>query len=81
MNAACALPFQALHEIAGCLHIDLKPMQLLVDDNGVVKLNDFNSVHVLSKSTTDGKFCPTQSSKRNRREPWPSPENYAGQVP
>lgn len=72
--------FQALHEIAGGLHIDLKPMQLLVDEEGRVKLNDFNSVHVLSRNPADGKFCPAQASKRNRREPWPSPENYAGKV-
>ena len=72
--------FQALHEIAGALHIDLKPMQLLVDEEGRVKLNDFNSVHVLSRNPADGRFCPAQSSKRKRREPWPSPENFAGKV-
>ncbi|CAN0242297.1 unnamed protein product [Ectocarpus sp. 12 AP-2014] len=69
---------QALHEV-GCVHVDLKPMQLLVDDNLRVMVNDFNSVHVMGISPTDGAFCPVKAQKRNRLEPWPSPENYAGQ--
>lgn len=71
---------KALHEVAGCIHVDMKPMQLLVDDNLRVMVNDFNSVHVMGISPTDGTFCPVKSRKRNRLEPWPSPENYAGQV-
>lgn len=70
---------KALHEV-GCVHVDLKPMQLLVDDNRRVMVNDFNSVHVMGISPTDGTFCPVQTKKRNRLQPWPSPENYAGQV-
>eukprot|EP00752_Nemacystus_decipiens_P013824 g12273.t1 len=71
MSIDAAQGLQALHEIAGGLHIDLKPMQLLVDEEGRVKLNDFNSVHILSINPANGKFCPAQASKRNRREPWP----------
>lgn len=55
-------------------------MQLLVDEDGRVKLNDFNSVRVLSIDPNGGEFCPAPSSKRRRVEPWPSPENYAGKV-
>eukprot|EP00903_Cladosiphon_okamuranus_P015281 g14121.t1 len=80
MSIDAAKGLQALHEIAGCLHIDLKPMQLLVDEEGRVKLNDFNSVHVMNRNPMDGTFCPAWSAKRNRREPWPSPENFAGKL-
>lgn len=71
---------QALHEIAGGLHVDLKPQQLLVDERGRLKLNDFNSAHIMSINPLDGTYCPVQATKRNRLTPWPSPENYAGEV-
>ncbi|CBJ32471.1 similar to TAK1 (TGF-beta-activated kinase) [Ectocarpus siliculosus] len=78
MSLDAARGLQALHEV-GCVHVDLKPMQLLVDDNRRVMVNDFNSVHVMGISPTDGAFCPVRAKKRNRLEAWPSPENYAGQ--
>ncbi|CAM9401003.1 unnamed protein product [Ectocarpus fasciculatus] len=79
MSLDAARGLQALHEVAGCIHVDMKPMQLLVDDNRRVMVNDFNSVHVMSISPSGGAFCPAESPKRNRLTPWPSPENYAGQ--
>lgn len=80
--SSSALPSlsQALHEIAHSIHVDLKPRQLFVGDGGRVVLNDFNSAKVTSTSPSTGMPCPARSSKRNKLAPWPSPENYAGQV-
>ena len=66
--------------MTGCLHVDLKPEQLLIDEEGRIMLNDFNRVHVMSVSPTDGSFCPVESARRSRHTPWPSPENYMGEV-
>ncbi|CAN0149692.1 unnamed protein product, partial [Ectocarpus sp. 12 AP-2014] len=80
MALDAARGLQALHEIAGSIHVDLKPQQLLIDDDGRVMLNDFNSAHIMSISQAgDGTACPAQSTKRNLPTPWPSPENYAGE--
>ncbi|CAN0305441.1 unnamed protein product [Scytosiphon promiscuus] len=70
---------QELHEVAGAVHVDMKPQQLLIDDDGRVMLNDFNSAHIMSVAS-DGTYCPVQSGKRRRRTPWPSPENFQGKV-
>lgn len=57
------------------------PEQFLVDDSsGRLMLNDFNRVHVMSKDPTGGKYCPLESPRRRRHIPWPSPENYAGEL-
>ncbi|CAM9157974.1 unnamed protein product, partial [Ectocarpus fasciculatus] len=80
MALDAARGLQVLHEVAGAIHVDLKPQQLLIDDYGRVMLNDFNSAHIMSVSQAgDGAVCPTQSNKRNLPTPWPSPENYAGE--
>ncbi|CAN0318902.1 unnamed protein product [Ectocarpus sp. 6 AP-2014] len=80
MALDAARGLQALHEAAGSIHVDLKPQQLLIDDDGRVMLNDFNSAHIMSISQAgDGMACPAQSTKRNLPTPWPSPENYAGE--
>lgn len=70
---------QALHEIAGSIHVDMKPQQLLIDETGRVMVNDFNSAHIMSVAR-DGTLCPVQSAKRRRPTPWPAPENYDGKV-
>lgn len=76
------IPFlpQALHEVAGCIHFDLNPQQLLVDGTGSILLSDFNICQVMSVNPTDGKYCPVESARRTRHIPWASPENYAGKV-
>ncbi|CAM9384814.1 unnamed protein product, partial [Hapterophycus canaliculatus] len=70
---------QALHEVAGSIHVDMKPQQLLIDENGRVMVNDFNSAHIMSVAE-DGTLCPVQTAKRRRPTPWPAPENYEGKV-
>ncbi|CAM9461262.1 unnamed protein product, partial [Hapterophycus canaliculatus] len=77
MALDAARGLQALHEIAGSVHVDMKPQQLLVDVDGRVMLNDFNSAHIMNVAR-DGTFCPVHSGKRRRHTPWPSPENYEG---
>ncbi|CAM9931054.1 unnamed protein product, partial [Hapterophycus canaliculatus] len=77
MALDAARGLQALHEMAVSVHVDMKPQQLLIDETGRVRLNDFNSAHIMSIDK-DGKFCPVQASKRRRPTAWPSPENYEG---
>ena len=78
---AARVSFQALHEVAGGVHMDMKPQQLLVDDFGRGKVNDFNSVHIMSsRRDVEGEFCPVRSSKPQRVIPWRAPENLAGKV-
>lgn len=82
LERTASAPFffvQALHEIAGSIHVDLKPQQLLIDETGRVMVNDFNSAHIMSVAR-DGTLCPVQSAKRRRPTPWPAPENYEGKV-
>ncbi|CAN0104628.1 unnamed protein product, partial [Ectocarpus sp. 8 AP-2014] len=70
---------QALHEIAGAIHLDMKPQQLLIDDAGRGKVNDFNSVHLMSAdASADGKHCPILTGRPARLVPWRAPENMAG---
>ncbi|CBJ30240.1 serine/threonine protein kinase [Ectocarpus siliculosus] len=70
---------QALHEIAGAIHLDMKPQQLLIDDAGRGKVNDFNSVHLMSAdASADGKHCPILTGRPARLVPWRAPENIAG---
>lgn len=72
---------QALHEIVGGVHMDMKPQQLLIDDNGRGKVNDFNGIHLMGSSPDgEGEFCPTHAGKPIRMVPWRSPENVAGEV-
>ncbi|CAM9758446.1 unnamed protein product, partial [Ectocarpus sp. 6 AP-2014] len=69
----------ALHEIAGAIHLDMKPQQLLIDDAGRGKVNDFNSVHLMSAdASADGKHCPILTGKPARLVPWRAPEIMAG---
>ncbi|CAB1104278.1 unnamed protein product [Ectocarpus sp. CCAP 1310/34] len=71
----------ALHEIAGAIHLDMKPQQLLIDNAGRGKVNDFNSVQLMSADHSgDGKHCPILTGRPARLVPWKAPENIAGKV-
>eukprot|EP00752_Nemacystus_decipiens_P004662 g4251.t1 len=71
---------QALHEVVGGVHMDMKPQQLLIDDYGRGKVNDFNSIHFMkTNADVKGEFCPTHAGKPVRMIPWRSPENVAGE--
>lgn len=77
--AACVL--QVMHEVVGGVHMDMKPQQLLIDDTGHGKVNDFNSIHLMNTQPgVQGAFCPTQAGQPVRMVPWRSPENVAGKV-
>lgn len=58
---------QALHEAAGgpIVHFDIKPQQLMLDENGTVKLTDFNLCKYLD-TDADGNTCPLKMSKSHR---------------
>ncbi|CAN0308039.1 unnamed protein product, partial [Scytosiphon promiscuus] len=58
------------------VHADLQPRQLLLDDQGVVKVNDLNRCRFMAKDE-DGEPCPFRISKGNGV--WRSPEEYAGE--
>lgn len=72
---------QALHEAveAPIVHFDLKPDQLLVADDGTVKLNDFNLAWIMSKRP-DGHPCPFTTKPWDTEGPWRPPEFRLGQV-
>lgn len=70
---------QALHEIVGGIHFDLKPQQLLVDELGRVKMNDFNTVH-LTRPDETGRACVAHGGCPAEIIVWRPPENYAGEV-
>ncbi|CAM9848362.1 unnamed protein product [Scytosiphon promiscuus] len=70
---------QALHEIVGGIHFDLKPQQLLIDDTGRVKMNDFNTVH-LTRPDETGTSCVAHGGCPPELIVWRPPENYAGKL-
>ncbi|CAM9139951.1 unnamed protein product [Hapterophycus canaliculatus] len=78
MALEAARGIQALHEMPGgpVVHADLQPRQLLLDDDGVVKVNDLNRCRFMGKDE-DGEPCPFKISKGNGV--WRSPEEYAGE--
>ncbi|CAN0150732.1 unnamed protein product [Ectocarpus sp. 4 AP-2014] len=79
LGRVVSLALDALHEIAGAIHLDMKPQQLLIDDAGRGKVNDFNSVHLMSADASgDGKHCPILTGRPARLVPWRAPENMAG---
>ncbi|CAM9445423.1 unnamed protein product [Scytosiphon promiscuus] len=72
---------QALHEIVGGIHFDMKPQQMLIDDTGRAMVNDFNSAHIMDEHPwIEGAFCPVKCGKSARLVPWRSPENNAGKA-
>ena len=79
MALQAARGLQALHELPGgpVVHADLQPRQLLMDDKGVVKINDLNRCRFMGKDDA-GEPCPFKISKGNGV--WRSPEEYAGEV-
>ncbi|CAM9481153.1 unnamed protein product, partial [Sphacelaria rigidula] len=76
MARDAARGLQALHEAEGgpIVHADLQPRQLLLDDQGVVKINDLNRCRFMG-TDEDGKPCPFKISKANGV--WRSPEEYS----
>lgn len=79
MALQAARGIQALHEMPGgpVVHADLQPRQLLLDENGVVKVNDLNRCRFMARDAS-GEPCPFYISKGNGV--WRSPEEYAGEV-
>ncbi len=79
MALEAARGLRALHEAEGgpIVHADLQPRQLLLDEDGVVKINDLNRCRFMARDA-DGEPCPFRISKGNGV--WRSPEEYAGEV-
>lgn len=79
MALDAARGLQALHELPGgpVVHADLQPRQLLIDEDGVVKVNDLNRCRFMGRDEA-GEPCPFQISKGNGV--WRSPEEYEGKV-
>ena len=79
MALDAARGLRALHEVPGgpVVHADLQPRQLLMDEDGTVKLNDLNRCRFMARDS-EGKPCPFKISKGNGV--WRSPEEYAWEV-
>lgn len=79
MALDAARGLRAIHEIPGgpVVHADLQPRQLLLNEKGVVKLNDLNRCRFMGKDQA-GLPCPFKISKANGV--WRSPEEFAGEV-
>ncbi|CBN74836.1 serine/threonine/tyrosine kinase [Ectocarpus siliculosus] len=70
---------QALHEIVGGIHFDMKPQQLLIDDDGTAVINDFNALKLMGRSPgPDEAFCAVHGGTPAQLITWRPPENYAG---
>ncbi|CAN0117306.1 unnamed protein product [Ectocarpus fasciculatus] len=78
MALQAARGIQALHEMPGgpVVHADLQPRQLLLDEDGVVKVNDLNRCRFMARDSS-GEPCPFYITKGNGV--WRSPEEYAGE--
>lgn len=72
---------QALHEAPGgpIVHFDLKPQQLLLDQEGRLKINDLNMCRFMARDGR-GDTCPFSTPHAATRKRWRSPENMAGEV-
>ncbi|CAM9852018.1 unnamed protein product [Ectocarpus sp. 12 AP-2014] len=69
----------ALHEIVGGIHFDMKPQQLLIDDDGTAVVNDFNALKLMGRSPgPDEAFCAVHGGTPSQLITWRPPENYAG---
>lgn len=66
MSLDAARGLQALHEVPGgaIVHYDLKPAQLMVGEDGTVKINDFNMCQ-FTDADAEGKTCPFTSVASN----------------
>lgn len=73
---------QALHEAveAPIVHFDIKPSQLLMAEDGRVKLNDFNLAWIMSTGS-DGSPCLFTTKPWVTEGPWRPPEFRSAQVP
>lgn len=78
MALDAARGLQAIHEIPGgpVVHADLQPRQLLLNKEGVLKLNDLNRCRFMGRDE-DGLPCPFKITKANGV--WRSPEEFAGE--
>lgn len=81
MALDAAKGLQALHEasIAPIVHFDMKPQQLLIDEDGRVMLNDFNLAQFMG-TRESGVSCPFETGGGCPVVPWRAPENIAGKV-
>eukprot|EP00752_Nemacystus_decipiens_P005241 g4757.t1 len=79
MALQAARGLQAMHELPGgpVVHADLQPRQLLMDADGVVKINDLNRCRFMGRDAA-GEPCPFKISKGNGV--WRAPEEYAGEM-
>eukprot|EP00903_Cladosiphon_okamuranus_P009114 g8707.t1 len=79
MALDAARGLRAMHELPGgpVVHADLQPRQLLMDENGVVKINDLNRCRFMGRDSV-GEPCPFRISKGNGV--WRAPEEYAGEL-
>ncbi|CAM9198247.1 unnamed protein product, partial [Choristocarpus tenellus] len=78
MALGAARGLAALHGVEGgpVVHADLQPRQLLLNSEGVVKLNDLNRSRFMGRyPDRPDKPCPFRIAKANGV--WRSPEEYA----
>lgn len=77
MALDAARGLQAMHEVDGgpIVHADLQPRQLLLDGNGVVKINDLNRCRFMGRDE-EGNPCPFRIAKGNGV--WRAPEEFHG---
>ncbi|CAN0078548.1 unnamed protein product [Ectocarpus fasciculatus] len=70
---------QARHPIVGAVHFDMKPQQLLIDEDGTAVVNDFNALKLMGTSPGHDKmFCAVHGGTPAQLIAWRPPENYAG---
>lgn len=81
MALDAAKGLQALHEasVAPIVHFDMKPQQLLIDNDGRVMVNDFNMAQFMGVHGS-GVSCPFTTHGRCSVVAWRAPENIAGKV-
>ncbi|CAM9181094.1 unnamed protein product [Discosporangium mesarthrocarpum] len=67
----------ALHDAEGgpIVHADLQPRQLMLSEDGVVRVNDLNRCRFMGRDAA-GQACPFRIKKSNGV--WRSPEEYGG---
>eukprot|EP00752_Nemacystus_decipiens_P007117 g6375.t1 len=70
---------QALHEAPGgpIVHYDIKPQQMMLDENRRVKINDLNTCQ-FADADINGNSCPFAMSAVGV-DAWRAPENIAGE--
>lgn len=82
MSLDAAIGLGALHEAADApiVHFDVKLSQLLIQDNGRVRLADYNLAYFMGTSS-DGSPCHFNKKSATRNGNWrKSPEFASGKV-